>query len=99
MGNSALIEALSNGQNTVLMVTTEQLKEMVDYCMKVAKEEAEKENLAEREELRPTEYWLNKLNTTRTTLWRWEKQGLVKPTRICGKVYFKMSDFDKMRED
>lgn len=96
--NAMFVDALSNGQNSVLMVTTEQLKAMVDYCMKVAKEEAEKESLAEREELRPVEYWLEKLHTTRTTLWRWEKKGLIKPTRMWGKVYFKSSDFDTKKE-
>lgn len=96
--NAMFVDALSNGQNTVLMVTTEQLKAMVDYCMKVAKEEAEKESLAEREELRPVEYWLEKLHTTRTTLWRWEKKGLLKPTRMCGKVFYKMSDFETIKE-
>lgn len=98
MNNVNLIEALSNGQNTIVMVTTEQLKAMADYCFKVAKEEAEKESLAEREELHPVEYWLKKMHMNRTSLWRWEKQGLIKPTRIGGKVYFKMSDFDKMKE-
>lgn len=99
MNNTTFIEALSNGQDSVLMVTTSQLKEMVDYVIKTAKEEAARENLAEREELRPIEYWLEKLHLSRTTLWRWEKQGRIKPTRVCGSVYFKMSDFDTNNKD
>lgn len=58
------------------------------------REEAERRNFAAREQLRPLEYWLRTLNVGRTTLWRWEQQGKVTPTRIGGKVYYKETDFE-----
>ena len=47
------------------------------------------------------EYLTNKqlcelLNVCRSTLWRWEKEGVVKPIRIRGRVMFARSDIDKM---
>lgn len=47
-------------------------------------------------ELRPLSFWLKKLNVNRTTVWRWQKQGLIKPRCIGKKVFFCQRDFDQM---
>lgn len=92
--NDRIISALESGADAVLMVTATQLRDFAEYVMERQREQAARESLAEREELRPLEYWADKLNVNRSTLWRWEKQGRIQSTHIGGKVYYKASDFD-----
>ncbi len=46
-------------------------------------------------EYMPLEFWLKKLNVNRSTVWRWQKQGLVTPRYIGKKVFFRQIDFDE----
>ncbi len=92
--NDRIISALESGADMVVMVTATQLRDFAEYVMERQREQAARESLAEREELRPLEYWADKLNVNRSTLWRWEKQGRIQSTHIGGKVYYKASDFD-----
>lgn len=45
------------------------------------------------DELRPIAYWLDKLGVDRSTLWRWEKMGVVRPYRIGKRIFYRESDF------
>lgn len=36
-----------------------------------------------------------KLQVNRTTIWRWEKQGLIKPTKIGNTKRFSQSEIEK----
>lgn len=88
--------ALQNGTESVMMITTSQLKEVVEYIMGEQRKYDERENLADKEQLRPASYWVSKLGVDASTLWRWEKQGRIKATRLGSKVFYKASDFEKM---
>jgi hypothetical protein len=39
--------------------------------------------------------WINSLNKTRTTGWRWRKSGLIKTVNIFGKLYITRSEIAK----
>lgn len=88
--------ALQNGTESVMMITISQLKEVVEYIMGEQRKYDERENLADKEQLRPASYWVSKLGVDASTLWRWEKQGRIKATRLGSKVFYKASDFEKM---
>lgn len=49
-----------------------------------------------KDEYKPVKYWLKELNVNRVTLWRWQKEGFLRPTRIGRKLFFCQADFDKM---
>lgn len=94
--NNTIINALHEGVESVLMITTSQLKEAVEYIMGEQRKYEERENLADKQILRPAGYWAERLGVDRSTLWRWEKQGRIKATRLGCKVFYKQSDFDNM---
>ena len=91
-----IFSALQNGTESVMMITTSQLKEVVEYIMGEQRKYDERENLADKEQLRPASYWVSKLGVDASTLWRWKKQGRIKATRLGSRVYYKASDFEKM---
>lgn len=88
-----IINALESGADMVVMATASQLRDFAEYVMAKQREQDARENLADREELRPLEYWADKLKVNRSTLWRWEQQGKITSTRLGGRVYYKASDF------
>ena len=45
-------------------------------------------------EFKPLDYWLKKLNVNRSTVWRWQQQGLVTPRHVGRKLFFCQADFD-----
>ena len=97
--DNKIINALESGADMVMMITASQLRDFAEYVMNKQRESDARENLADREELRPLEFWVNKLNVNRSTLWRWEQQGKVMPTRLGGKVYYKASDFQRKHKN
>lgn len=92
------------GAVTYIMVTESQLKQVAEDSARsvlekfgIATEEVkEKLQVEDRAEYRPLVYWMNKLNVNRSTLWRWEKDGLVTPKRVGKKLFFRQQDFDQM---
>ena len=94
--SNQIINALQGGTESVMMITTSQLKEVVEYIMNEQRKYDERENLADKEQLRPASYWVSQLGVDASTLWRWEKQGRIKATRLGCKVFYKQSDFDNM---
>ena len=92
-----ILKALQSGAESVMMITTSQLREVVEYIMGEQRKYDERENLADKEQLRPAGYWVSKLGVDASTLWRWEKQGRIKATRLGSRVYYKASDFEKMK--
>lgn len=86
---------IQDNKDAVYFITDTQLEEIVENTVKKLKEYERRENLADKEQLRPADYWAEKLGVDRSTLWRWEKQGKISPTRIGGKVFYKASDFQK----
>ena len=52
--------------------------------------------LDDKEEYKPVSYWLKKMDVNRTTIWRWQKEGLITPRYVGRKVFFRQTDFDQM---
>lgn len=48
------------------------------------------------DEARPIDYWVKKLGVNRTTLWRRQKEGLLTPTYMGKKLFYRPSDIDRM---
>lgn len=44
----------------------------------------------------PVEYWVKKLHVNRATLWRRQKAGLLNPTYMGKKLFYRPSDIDQM---
>ena len=91
---------------TYFTLTKEQL---YDYAKEVAKnvlsefgvnfdEDKAKFTPDRTKELRPLSYWLKKLNVNRSTVWRWQKQGLLTPRYVGKKLFFRQLDFDELFE-
>lgn len=52
--------------------------------------------LDDKDEYKPVSYWLKKMDVNRTTIWRWQKEGLITPRYVGRKVFFRQTDFDQM---
>ena len=50
----------------------------------------------DKDEDRPVAYWISKLNVNRTTIWHWQKDGLITPKYVGKKLFFRQRDFDEM---
>ena len=92
------------GTMTYIMVTEAQLKQVAEDGAKSVLErfgiltDEVKENfhVDDKSEYRPLAYWMEKLRVNRSTLWRWEKDGLITAKRMGKKVFFRQRDFDEM---
>lgn len=102
-----MIEAMQPSQGVTYYTVT---KEQLDYFGKeIAKnvlmefgvefDEAKARFTPDtKDEYKPLDYWLQKMNVNRTTVWRWQKQGLITPRYIGKKVFFCQADFDELFE-
>ena len=84
-------------QRCQIVVNLEDLTNIVAYVMekereRIKEEEAQKE---EKATMTPDDV-AKRMNVARTTLWVWEKHGLLIPTRIGGKVFYKRSQVDEL---
>ena len=48
------------------------------------------------DEARPVEYWIKKLHVNRATLWRRQKAGVLNPTYMGKKLFYRPSDIELM---
>lgn len=96
---NALINAIESGSNQALITNISDLREFADYIIGKGDESNVKNEKVESNQLKPLNYWIKKLNFNRSTLFRWENNGLIKPTRLGGKVYLRQSDFDNMGKE
>ena len=79
---------LQKGQNTLFLATYSDLKEAIYSVLK----EIENEKQAKEEKLySPTEF-AQRHGISKPTIHRWVKAGILKQTKIGGKVYYKDSD-------
>jgi len=102
-----MTEAMQNPQGVTYYTVT---KEQLDYFGKeIAKnvlmefgvefDEVKAKFTPDRKnEYMPLDYWLQKLNVNRTTVWRWQKQGLLTPRYVGKKLFFRQIDFDELFE-
>ena len=80
-------DLVEKGGSTVLMVTAADLAEFAQAVYDANQNRPEGE-----EKLYSPDEFALKNRVTKSTLWRWCKVGILKPTKIGGKVYYKQSD-------
>jgi hypothetical protein len=91
-----LLNLMKGEQSQLLLVQLQDLHQfgvdLIDeYISKVAKEK-KGENLVSQTKA------AEQLCATSSTLWRWSKKGLLHPVRFGGKVLYKQSELDKVKE-
>jgi hypothetical protein len=91
------MEALN--QNQIVLVSLNDLTTLMERTFTKCMEENSRENLADKQELKPLSYWLAKKNLDRTTVWRWEQDGKIKLTRIGRKIYASEETFSNFGKE
>lgn len=81
----------------ILQVSAETLREVVNDMYQQIEEKARQE-AAERSEqgALSRRQVMELLGVNSTTLWRWDRDGYLKPVRIGAKVLYKRSDIDRL---
>ena len=78
------------------MLTEEQLYSLGQEIARIVLTEygvSPNERRDRNDELRPIAYWVDRLGLDRSTFWRWEKMGIVRPHRIGRNLFYRESDF------
>lgn len=92
------INAIANGTPGVMIVTTAaDLRAAFAEMQKQHQADTAAALAAAKE--RPTltrEQAAQALNTTLSTLWRWDKMGYLKPTKVGRKVFYRPSQIEEM---
>lgn len=86
-------------QNSIVMVSLNDLTTLMERTFAKCMEENSRENLEDKQELKPLNYWLDKKNLDRTTVWRWEQEGKIKLTRIGRKIYASEETFSNFGKE
>lgn len=86
-------ELLNAGGNVSITLTAPQLKELAAALAEEIQRQARKE---ETEQYLSTEKVCQLLEVDPTTLWRWDKKGLLQPLRIGGLNRYRKSNIDKI---
>lgn len=81
----------SGNSNTILMLTPAMLQEFAATLISEASERLRKE---EERTYTPAEF-AERHRVDKSTLWRWNRDGLLKKTIIGGKVFYRDSDLMK----
>ncbi len=81
----------SGNSNTILMLTPAMLQEFAATLISEASERLRKE---EERTYTPAEF-AERHRVDKSTLWRWNRDGLLKKTIIGGKVFYRDSDLKK----
>lgn len=90
-------ELVRNGANVTLAVSISDLHEWSKGLIAETKRELEQSVVDEKSETYLTaKQTSEKLDVDLTTLWRWEKQGILLPVRAGKKRRYKMSDIKSM---
>ena len=92
------------GAVTYLMVTEAQLRQVAEDTAKSVLEQfgisgeqvREKLVVDDKDEYSPLIYWMSKMHVNRSTMWRWQKEGLITPKYVGRKLFFRQRDFDEM---
>jgi len=87
------MEKQCNLQGTFVVLSKADLKEFAEFIISRTKEESDSSWEERCDGLKPISYFMKKYHVDRSTIWRWEKEGKVKLTRLGRKVYAKESDF------
>lgn len=90
----AIKELLNDNGNTLLMVTPAMLQEFASTLIQQA---ATKLQAQEEPTYTPSEF-AARHRVDKSTLWRWNRDGLLKKTIIGGKVFYRDSDLSIRKE-
>lgn len=86
-------------QNQIVLVSINDLTALMEKTFAKCMEENSRENLADKQELKPLSYWLAKKNLDRSTIWRWEQEGKIRLTRIGRKIYASEETFSNFGKE
>lgn len=71
--------------------------EMIEYCIMTTRRELEQQITDANAETYPSPDQVAKiLNVDKSTLWRWNKQGYLKPIEVGGKRRYRMSEINRI---
>lgn len=98
------VKNLEQGAVPFILVTEAQLRQVAEDGARSVLERfgiktdevKEKFHSQDKSEYRPLAYWMERLGVNRSTMWRWEKDGLITGKRMGKKIYFCQRDFDAM---
>ncbi len=101
-----MVQTIQQNQPSVIYYTLTEAQ-LYDYSREFAKnilldfgvnfDEAKAHFTPEtKDEYKPLAYWLKKMNVNRSTIWRWQQEGLITPTYMGKKLFFCQTDFDEM---
>lgn len=91
-----LIELSNLGTNVSVTITAVDLRNfLTDIANRLADAKKPKQ---EGETYLTQDDVSEKLGVDRSTLWRWDKNGYLRKTRVGGKVRYKLSDIEKLME-
>lgn len=88
----AIKDIIQSGANTLLVVTPADLQE---FALSVVNEFTKAAPRMEEKRYSRREF-ARRHGVTLSTLWRWEKQGLLKGIRVGQKVYYRDSDLKEL---
>ena len=83
-------ELMNNGQNALLVVSMSDLKE---FAIEIIHET--KQSKIVDDTLYTAQQFADRHHVDVSTLWRWKKQGILTPTRIGGRVFYRENDLLK----
>lgn len=87
-------ELIKSGANVAITITPRDLNE---FALNLIEQAKQIEPKVPDQYLTPTEV-ANKLNVTKSTLWRWDKIGYLTPNRVGRFPKYKLSDITKILE-
>lgn len=82
---------------TFIIADKETLKEVVKQAVEELLQESN--HSAKENQYLTREEACKKLNTTYQSLWRWNRKGYLKPHKIGAKVYYKLSDINRLLDN
>ena len=80
--------------NVTLAISAADLKEF--WLSLISEAQKSKECEVKDETFLSVEETAKELRVTKPTLWRWDKDGYLKPVKIGGRVFYRRSDIDKL---
>ncbi len=90
---------LRDYKNINITINSEQLIEIINYCIQKTKESLEDVIVSENQESYiDAQQVCDMLGINMTTLWRWEKKEYLISTKVGGKRIFKYSEIKKIIE-
>lgn len=90
-------ELVNNGNNIMVSVTLNDLKEFAEVIIETTKRELEEAVISDKAETYPSSIQVCEiLNVSAPTLWRWQKRGYLVPVFVGGKRRYKMSEVKAM---